>query len=1108
MQRLPEPGSADDYLPLLLQLLNQYGGYLCRIGQVGTSDLGGTFLLFWGAPTSYENDLNRAFSFLLDLRTQLRIPLRAGVTYAVVYAGFVGSPLSEEYTCYGSRVNQALRHMTAAEWGQILLDENTAQRGKEDFDVTVVGEFGLKGLTGRQPLFALQARRSVRIPTTPDARSSSSADLLFVGRNDESAELHATLAPIFAGRFAGFALVSGEAGIGKSRFVDEVLRTYITSNAPQSLQIFLCQTDEILRESLNPFRYFLRRYFDQTPGGGDATNKENFARQLDALIAATSDAALATELERTRSFLGALINLHWPDSLHAQLDPQLRFENTLIALKMLILAECRRLPVILLIEDSHWLDEDSHAFLALLTRNVEDYPFAVVATARSQEETTDPVLSDIARHEIRLTSLTNDDIAALAGKHLGGPAAPELMELLMSRAEGNPFFAEQMLLYLQEQVLLVAGEDGWQLANDTSTSRMTPEDVQSVLIARLDRLAQAVKEVVQTAAVLGREFSVHVLSQMLHGDTMLDKKVQSAHDAAVWSALSELRYLFKHALLRDAAYEMQLRIQLRTLHQTAAEAIEHLYAENLTLYYPDLVYHYHHAELVDKERLYAELAGREASAQFANRDAVAFFTRALELTPDDALNECYMLRTQLQEVFKLQGDLTVQQQNLEEMAALAISLGNLAYQAQVHLAYTEFYIGTSDYPAAVTAVQRTIELAEQVDDVLLQTRGYEQWGRALWPQAKYQEAEVMALKALTLAQEAGLRQSEASVLIVQGIALWYLGKYDAAQQVLEQSRTVYDEIDMPFSQAPVLVNLALIAQNLGDHRGALAYLTQAQRIYQDIGARQGQAMTATNMGISYQNLGDYLRAIDTQRQALIVFREVGDRFGQIVALANLGSIAMNLGNYGTSRVHLTDALTICRDIGSIGQEAGLLAILSEIDLVEGYLDEAYPKAQEAVEIATGIDHPGTAAKAHVKLGKVLLALKKLDEAVVAFDNALTIRRELNEIKRSMEAHAGLAQCALLQDDLVAARSHAEEIMAFLETDTLDGALDPFTIYLSCYRVLSTIHDVRALALIEDAHAHLQEQAVQITDGRLRQSFLENVASNREIVREYINSRQD
>ncbi|MBV7337688.1 hypothetical protein KFU94_57555 [Chloroflexi bacterium TSY] len=237
-------------------------------------------------------------------------------------------------------------------------------------------------------------------------------------------------------------------------------------------------------------------------------------------------------------------------------------------------------------------------------------------------------------------------------------------------------------------------------------------DMQSVLVARLDRLAQEVKQVVQTAAVLGREFSILVLSQMLRDartwtepaedggpldvqasgvqaldDQALSDRVRSAQTAAVWSALSEIRYLFRHTLLREAAYEMQLRARLRLLHQLAAEGIEKLYGDaDLGAHYPDLVYHYRQANLSDREFRYAKLAAARAATAYANEDAIEYYTRALALTPVSDLEQRFDLLVERVKLYDLLGKRSEQADDLATLAELGAQLDDDKRRQTLHSA--------------------------------------------------------------------------------------------------------------------------------------------------------------------------------------------------------------------------------------------------------------------------------------------------------------------------------------------------------------------------------------------------------------------------------------
>jgi class 3 adenylate cyclase len=620
LQAVPADGPADEdaregplFSDTLFGLLRRYEGHLCRVGQIGAKDSDMTLMLLWGAPSSHENDAARALGFLLDLQAALAVPLRAGVTTGLVYAGFVGAPRQEEYTCYGAQVNLAARQLVTAQWDEILVDDVTARRGGTEFELTDAGARSFKGFAAPRRVFQVRQRR-------PAAQQPFYQGAC-VGRHVELAQLTSAVEPILAGRFGGVITLVGEVGMGKSRLAYELMAQLEKPGAFEKLgvvdtppQWLLCQTDEVMRRPLNPFRYWLSRYFDQSPAQGEAVNQRAFAHRLAELFANLAQTPVApahaphagearagqlvAELDRTRSFLGALVDLRWADSLYERLEPQLRLANTLDALKALVKAESLRRPLILHVEDVHWLDPESQIFLQQLARNVDEYPFAMLLSARPAESVADagelaattilPATfpAGVPQTVVRLAAFTRAELEALAGSLLGGPAASSLVELVERRAEGNPFFAEQILLYLRENGHLASTPDEWRLREDVATTlpmgaAVLPADVRTVLTARLDRLADPVREIVQMAAVLGREFDPLVLAQMQTspsdgspGD--LPGLLDAAQKAGVWAAIDRGRYLFRHALLRDAAYDMQLRARLRTLHRRAGAAVEQI----------------------------------------------------------------------------------------------------------------------------------------------------------------------------------------------------------------------------------------------------------------------------------------------------------------------------------------------------------------------------------------------------------------------------------------------------------------------------------------------------------------------------------------------------
>ena len=291
----------------------------------------------------------------------------------------------------------------------------------------------------------------------------------------------------------------------------------------------LCQADQIQRQSFNPLRNWLSRYFGISLGQSVDERKLSFDTKLDELISTTTDLELVRELERTRSILGALLELSWPGSLYEQLDPEGRYNNTFLALIALIKAESLRRPVILFIEDLQFIDSDSKDFLARLKRAIlassEPFPIAIIVTSRRQGASLEKGLIDSRIYLRGLSSALGQMIETL----LGGLVAPKLVALVMDRSEGNPYFAEQIIRYLQDENLIETGKAGWTPVRALDQGFL-PGDVRAVLVARLDQLARGVRESVQAASILGRQFEVSLLVHMLRDDKYVFQNVGEAEE--------------------------------------------------------------------------------------------------------------------------------------------------------------------------------------------------------------------------------------------------------------------------------------------------------------------------------------------------------------------------------------------------------------------------------------------------------------------------------------------------------------------------------------------------------------------------------------------------
>ncbi len=1042
----------DNFVSQIIQVIDRYDGYFNRLDY---GDKGGNILVFFGAPVAHENDIERALDSVLALKHELAslpdFQWRAGITYGRGRAGFVGSSLRSEYTVLGSSVNLSARLMMQANWGEALVSDTIAQHPAFKFEH--LEDIAYKGFNAPVPTYKLLRKRSAQAKIFKEA---------MVGRQAELVQLLAAAQPIFNGAFAGAATIYGEPGIGKSR-----LSFALQETLPDSVAWFIGQTDQILRTPFNPFVYFLRQYFNQVPNAAPEENKAAFKQRFELLTSELTAAQyppnLKRELHRTQSILGALVGLHWKNSLYETLDAPGRYENSLFAVKTLLQAESYLHPVVFELEDAHGLDKASHELLTTITRQMDGYPLFIIITSRYADDGSRPALTfapDTPQITIDLNILPPEALHALAQDILGGPIDSTLTEILQEKTQANPFFAQQMLYYFRENKLLEQNAEAAWRVKDTSFE--LPISINTMLMARIDRLAHEIKDIVKIASVLGRDFEVRLLSKIIQANVF--PVVRQAEDEQIWSPLRELHYIFKHALLRDAVYEMQLRARLRELHQLAAEAHIQLYSD-LRPYYAELAFHYGQAQNETQERRFARLAGEQASDQYANDEAVRYLSRALALTPETDNTARYELLHLRESVFDHVGDRDAQAKDLETLGALADTLDIPEKRATFALRQANYHLVTSDYPAAIEAAGQAIKFSQQALAPETETKGHIIRGKAAWQQSAYEEAKTHLEHAAALAKQAQNRSDEAESYLNLGAVYWYQGDHTAAQERYQEALTTYQEIGDRQNEAGCLSSMGAIHGELGDYVAAQHYSEQALTICQEIGYRRGETILNANLGVDYYDLGDYATAQAYLNRALKISREAGNRWVEALSLDTLGLVHQGLGVPEAANDFYAGALTIQRNIG------------------------------DRNSIGYTLTH----------LGHTLTSLRKFETAAETYAEALALRRELGQENLAIDILAGLAYLAQEQDQGEQAYSRIKEILAWIETNEVGGIEYPVQVYLICYRILRAVSpstpetDEQAQRVLAAGHTLLQKRAANIKDEALRRKFLENVPYNRELL---------
>lgn len=479
------------------------GGY---ISHIDCTDKGWVVYAMFGAPRCYDRYQFSALNCALEMLAACGENIRIGMSAGLAYAGFVGSASRGEYTGMGIAVNLAARMMMAAGWGEVWYDSAIHKAVGNAFGSESMGRREFKGCPHPQ-----EARRL--LAKLPEWEFSGFTNRM-VGSDGELRTLLSHCRDPLSGARGAICYLYGAAGQGKSRLLYELKQAL----GDQARYIYL-QPDSIHGTALGPFVAWIRNEYTKGLAGSPARRvaefRKNWAEFAGQFGSLPDSAEVLAELQRIESVIAALIGLEWEDSVYSRLDPKSRASVSGTALKSLLELMGRLKPVVLAVEDLHWLDQESKDLLVLLSRGSSPTPLKIIISARPMDDGSLPVIGHSVAADaqsVLLDGLNEPAVEALLADSLSQPAGKALLEYVQARAQGNPFIVAQLSIYLLETGRLELVDGAFALKEACPD---IPESVQAILVARIDRLEAELKRVVHTASVLGTEFANAILSASL-----------------------------------------------------------------------------------------------------------------------------------------------------------------------------------------------------------------------------------------------------------------------------------------------------------------------------------------------------------------------------------------------------------------------------------------------------------------------------------------------------------------------------------------------------------------------------------------------------------------
>ena len=838
----PEEARAivDPALKLMIDAVRRYGGYIVQ----STGD--GIFALF-GAPVAHEDHPQRALYAALRMQEELKrysarlreagnlpIEARVGVnTGEVVVRSITTGEGHTEYTPIGHTNNLASRMQALAPTGSIAISEQTRKFCEGYFVFKPMGPTRVKGVSEPVNVYEVTGLGTLR---TRLQQAAGRGFTKFVGRQAEIDALKRAAEQAKSGHGQIVAAMA-EAGIGKSRLLFEFKAT--SAAGWMVLEAFSVSHGKA--SAFLPVIDLLHGYFDVKTEDDARKRREKITGRV---------LALDRSLEDTLPYLCALLGLTEEKGPLAQMDAQIRQRRTLDAIKRLLIRESLNQPLMVVFEDLHWIDDETQALLNLLADSIATARVLLLVNYRP--EYTHSWGSKTYYTQLRLDPLGSETAHEMLGSILGeGKDLIPLKRLIIDRTEGNPFFMEEIVQALFEEGALK--RNGTVKLTKPMSEVKAPATVQAVLSSRVDRLRPAEKDLLQTVAVIGKEFSLELAAEVagIPGLEQMLAGLQTAEFIYEQPAAGDIEYTFKHALTQQVAYEAILHERRKVLHERVGSAIERLDAERIEERYRDLARHFAKSANSAKAIDYLVRAGDAAAAKFALHEAESCWEDALHLFEAEGGDPVRHADLLVRAAILRPGRETQMVERLEQALAIYEKLEMRARSADVHVQLAEILGNNTDlmdFDRAEAHFRKAESLLVELPASESLANLYKNWAWSCLWKAQILPALESAKHSVELAHQLNSASMVARAGIVMGACMAGMGRLREGFEWLERGWQGADAIN-DFSAAAT-VNAVFHLQNLGDQREAMRWLVR-----EISRPRNAESAFAESAPLSHANLG-------------------------------------------------------------------------------------------------------------------------------------------------------------------------------------------------------------------------------------------------------------
>jgi class 3 adenylate cyclase/tetratricopeptide (TPR) repeat protein len=978
-------------LRLMAQMVHRYNGTVNQF-------LGDGLMALFGAPLALEDHALRAVHAALGIREtvdgyseQLKrargveLRLRLGLNTGPVIVGKIGDDLRMDYTAIGDTTHLASRMQTLAEPGTIMITEPTHRLVAGYVVTEPLGKVQVKGRSMLVEAFRVTERRRRRSRLEVSAQAGLTE---LIGREPEQATLHDCLARAISGRGQVVGLV-GEAGLGKSRLVYEFQKSVVSGRV--AWLEAQCAADA-QATPYAPILQILGAVFQIEEGDNPPQIEEKLRRGLRQLDPA---------LEPALPFLREPFGLPGEDDALRHLSAREKRQKTFESIVACTVAESQRRPLVIVVEDLHWIDRTSEEYLTLLVDTLPGTPILLVTTSRPGY--TVRWAQKTYYTQVALGQFDAREVDVMVATLLGADDVPDdFGRRIHEKAEGNPLFVEEITKSLRERGLLASADGKFTWPRNAVVD--LPPNVHDVVSASLDRLDEPVKRTAQAAATIGRRFGLRVLSRVsatpreIDGHLAALKQLELVHEARTFP---DPEYMFRHALIQDAAYESLLGPRRRALHGAIGRALEELYADRLDEQAAILAYHYARGDEPERAIGCASTAGDRAARVCANAEAATHYRQALDLSralppsPEARRREIDAV-LKLVTVSATREDIQRDRDNVQAARAVAEQLND-----DGRLARLLYWAGRIEYvlgntPSAIDYAEQSLKTADKDADDALSAPPLNLLGRLYWQQGALPDAVTALERSTEQMLRLGNLVDAATTAGFAGIAHADAGDFTRAIARADQGVRIADEIGNPFARAAARYFRGHVRSNRGEWAGALEDFEEGRRIAETVGDRFRVYTIMVYEGRAWLMRGDPPRARLILEECIAIAEQIGTKLFLSRPKAFLAECLLTLGEGDRAEIIAEEGLRLAEETGERHGSALARRALAQACLRGNPSDpqRANEMIRAAIEIQRENGEQPELARSHVVWADVLATQGDYDGARQVLSNAIDMFRAM------------------------------------------------------------------------------------------------------------------